>query len=100
MHQRNVSHSRQRSSPERLTLMAPMRTSEIRHKKITHTVMRQYDIFISYNRNDSTRANQFARELEKRGVRVWMDKLNLAPGELWQTEIADALAYARGIAVL
>jgi hypothetical protein len=77
-----------------------MRTSEIRHRKITQTVTRQYDLFVSYNRNDSTRASHFARELEKRGVRVWMDKLNLAPGDLWQTEIANALEHATAIAVL
>src|SRR6185312_8565277 len=77
-----------------------MRTSEIRHRKITHTVARQYDIFISYHRNDSTRASQFARELESRGVRAWMDRLNLAPGDLWQTEIANVLEHATSVAVL
>lgn len=77
-----------------------MRTSEIRHRTITHTVARQYDVFISYHRNDSTRASQFARELESRGVRAWMDKLNLAPGDLWQTEIANVLEHARSVAVL
>jgi hypothetical protein len=60
----------------------------------------QYDLFISYNRNDSEPANQLAHELETRGVRVWLDKLNLPPGDRWQAEIASALAHARAVAVL
>ena len=77
-----------------------MRPSEIRHRSITRRTSEQYDLFISYNRNDSTRASQLVRELEQRGVRAWMDKLNLAPCELWQTEITEALTHANDIAVL
>ena len=77
-----------------------MRPSEIRHRSISRTDSQQHDVFISFHRNDSTRASQLARELKERDIRVWLDTLNLAPGDLWQTEIAEALARANAIAVL
>jgi tetratricopeptide (TPR) repeat protein len=45
--------------------------------------VRQYDVFLSHNHNDSARVEQLARVLdEKHGLRVWLDKWECGPGRL------------------
>lgn len=45
--------------------------------------LRQYDIFLSHNHNDSGRVEGLARTLsEKHGLRVWLDKWECGPGKL------------------
>lgn len=46
-------------------------------------VVRQYDLFLSHNHNDSIRVEALARTLsEKHGLRVWLDKWECDPGKL------------------
>ncbi len=45
--------------------------------------VRQYDLFLSHNHNDSVRVESLARLLvEKHGLRVWLDKWECGPGKL------------------
>ncbi len=45
--------------------------------------VRQFDVFLSHNHNDSARVESLARTLsEKHGLRVWLDKWECAPGKL------------------
>ena len=45
--------------------------------------VRQYDLFLSHNHNDSARVEALARRLvEKHGLRVWLDKWECGPGKL------------------
>jgi tetratricopeptide (TPR) repeat protein len=45
--------------------------------------VRQYDLFLSHNHNDSARVEALARMLsEKHGLRVWLDKWECKPGKL------------------
>ena len=45
--------------------------------------VRQYDVFLSHNHNDSARVEALARRLvEKHGLRVWLDKWECGPGRL------------------
>lgn len=45
--------------------------------------VRQFDLFLSHNHNDSARVEQLARTLtEKHGLRVWLDKWECGPGRL------------------
>jgi tetratricopeptide (TPR) repeat protein len=45
--------------------------------------VRQYDLFLSHNHNDSARVEALARLLaDKHGLRVWLDKWECGPGEL------------------
>jgi|GEM_PF-5003048 len=60
---------------------------------------RNTETFLSYNRNDSALVNEVARELKQRGVNVWLDESNLAPGERWQHAITKAFDRADSIAV-
>ena len=45
--------------------------------------VRQFDLFLSHNHNDSARVEALARTLsEKHGLRVWLDKWECDPGKL------------------
>jgi hypothetical protein len=55
--------------------------------------------FLSYNRNDSGSVREIEAELRQRGVDVWLDESNLAPGARWQNQIARALERAVNIGV-
>jgi tetratricopeptide (TPR) repeat protein len=45
--------------------------------------VRQFDLFLSHNHNDSARVESLARTLsEKHGMRVWLDKWECKPGKL------------------
>ena len=59
-----------------------------------------FDVFLSYNRNDRRVVHRLARELEGRGLRVWLDEAQLFPGDRWQEKLGDALGKAQAVAVL
>lgn len=45
--------------------------------------VRQFDVFLSHNHNDSVRVEALARLLvERHGLRVWLDKWECGPGKL------------------
>jgi tetratricopeptide (TPR) repeat protein len=45
--------------------------------------VRQFDVFLSHQHNDSTRVEALARRLvDKHGLRVWLDKWEGVPGDL------------------
>ncbi len=49
----------------------------------TQQAVRQFDLFLSHNHNDSARVEVLARTLsEKHGLRVWLDKWKCRPGKL------------------
>jgi hypothetical protein len=47
--------------------------------------------FFSYSREDLDFALRLAKDLKKAGARVWMDKLDIRPGQPWQRRIDEAL---------
>ncbi len=48
-------------------------------------------IFFSYSRVDSDFALRLAKDLRKAGVALWMDQLDIKPGNHWDTSIENAL---------
>src|SRR3954471_16469863 len=48
-------------------------------------------IFISYVREDAAIVDALASDLEARGVKVWLDRKSLAPGERWRDAIRHAI---------
>lgn len=51
-----------------------------------------YDVFISYSRVDQDIMNRITRTLQQKGLRVWVDKLKLEPGESsWRRAIQNAI---------
>jgi hypothetical protein len=53
--------------------------------------------FISYSRQEVAFVDSFARELEKRGVRTWVDFRNLVPGRPWQDQLDEGVSDAEAI---
>jgi len=49
------------------------------------------EVFLSYVRENATVAERLARELEDAGVRVWVDKMRLQPGDRWKSAIKAAI---------
>jgi TIR domain len=48
-------------------------------------------IFISYAREDEDSARRIYNKLKREGLRVWMDKKDLLPGQNWDLEIRKAM---------
>ncbi|HET9914257.1 MAG TPA: toll/interleukin-1 receptor domain-containing protein [Anaerolineales bacterium] len=53
--------------------------------------------FISYCRQEVTFVDSFSRELEKRGIRNWVDFRKLVPGQSWQPQLDDGVGNAAAI---
>src|SRR5208337_5468641 len=47
--------------------------------------------FISYSREDSEFALRLAGDLKAAGAAVWLDQLDIAPGQRWARAVQDAL---------
>ena len=48
-------------------------------------------VFISYAREGAATADRLVDALERRDVRVWIDRRSIAPGTYWDDELADAV---------
>lgn len=47
-----------------------------------------YDVFVSYSRQDSSAVELLASRLvDQHGLRVWLDRDQLAAGSSWRSEI-------------
>jgi TIR domain len=57
-------------------------------------------VFISYSRRDGDWAQAFAQSLEKFGLEVWIDRLNVVPGQPWPARFEKALRESDVIAVV
>ncbi|OYW87068.1 MAG: hypothetical protein B7Z22_05305 [Hyphomonas sp. 32-62-5] len=57
------------------------------------------DIFLSYNREDQSRAKLFAEGFEREGFKVWWD-VGLTPGEAYDEVTETALRTAKAVVVL
>jgi hypothetical protein len=59
-----------------------------------------YDVFLSHSHSDAAFVEGIARELEdNNGLKVWLDKWNLVPGDLWVQELAKGFEAAKTCAV-
>ena len=47
--------------------------------------------FVSYSREDLEFALRLAKDLKAKGAKVWMDKLDIRPGQRWEAEVETAL---------
>ena len=59
-----------------------------------------YDIFLSYHRSDLTTVKSIAKVLMKRGLKPFLDKWNLTPGQPWLQEIEETLQTSRAFGIL
>ena len=51
-------------------------------------------IFLSYAREDEAQVRGVYRRLTEAGFDVWMDKINLLPGQRWQQEIPQVIRHS------
>jgi hypothetical protein len=56
--------------------------------------------FFSYSREDSHFALRLAGDLKEAGARVWLDQLDIAPGQRWDRAVEDALANCGSMLVI
>ena len=59
----------------------------------------RFDVFLSHSSADKPAVEELARRLEHEGLRPWLDKWNLIPGEPWQPEIEEVLMNCGAVAV-
>lgn len=59
-----------------------------------------YDVFLSHNSKDKPAVEAIGRKLQETyGLRCWLDKWNLIPGEPWQEALEKALGNCQTVAV-
>ncbi|HEV7890269.1 MAG TPA: tetratricopeptide repeat protein [Pyrinomonadaceae bacterium] len=59
----------------------------------------KYDLFISYNRADTDIVEVLASELKDAGMRIWFDKAEIVPGEVWHAQVEEAIAKSSAIGI-
>lgn len=58
-----------------------------------------YHVFLSHSTADKPAVEELARRLARKGIRAWLDKWHLIPGDPWQPAIEKALANSETCAV-
>lgn len=56
--------------------------------------------FISYSRADGAFALKLARDLRAAGVNIWLDQLDITPGERWDREVEQGLKNCRRLLII
>lgn len=58
-----------------------------------------FDVFLSHNSLDKAVVEELAHLLERHGIKPWLDKWELLPGQLWLPAIRDGLSRSKIVAV-
>jgi hypothetical protein len=56
--------------------------------------------FFSYSREDSEFALRLAADLKAAGSDVWIDQIDIGPGELWDRKVEEALKHCPSVLVI
>lgn len=59
-----------------------------------------FDIFLSYRSDDSGWVTRLSQDLQKRGVKVWLDKNELRPGDLFPEALSTAMKSSRSVGLV
>lgn len=59
-----------------------------------------FDVFLSHNSKDKPAVRQLVRELQDRGLQVWLDEEHLVPGRPWQAALEKIIQTTRTAAIL
>jgi len=60
----------------------------------------RFDVFVSYNGDNRTQAEDIAIEMRNLGLRVWFDRWELRPGQPWLKGIYKALGESNSTVLL
>jgi hypothetical protein len=58
------------------------------------------EIFISYSRGDSQFVDGLIRDLERKGIHVWVDREDIEGGTAWRAAISDAIRQCRAFLIV
>ncbi len=59
-----------------------------------------YDVFLCYNHGDKPTVRQLYNALSSRGLRVWFDEVEMAPGVVWLPALEQAIRTTRAAAIV
>ena len=76
------------SAREAKQLFAQLKTKYVAPKT---TTIYEYDVFVSYSRDDADAANNIANQLKQNGQRVFIDEQSIEKGAAWPQRIFGAL---------
>jgi hypothetical protein len=62
--------------------------------------MGNFNVFLSHNSKDKPVVRQLGELLKKRGLTVWLDEWELAPGQPWQQQLEQIITTTQSAAVL
>src|SRR5262245_60242341 len=62
--------------------------------------MKDFDIFLSYKSDDSKWVERLKTDLQKRGVRVWLDRDEIRPGDLFAAALENGLETSRTVGLV
>lgn len=57
-------------------------------------------VFISYSRADVDFALKLGKDLKAKGINVWVDKLDIKPGEIWDNAVEEAMKTSRKVVII
>jgi len=85
---------------KREVLRDPIAQVEFLKEALLNEADRHGLVFISYTHADQNAARQLNFELRSRGFTTWLDKVNLLPGQDWNSAIRSAIKSADLVLVL
>lgn len=102
-----VSGTMAESSPMTVTEISPSKSSHVKDvTDISHTGIsglslgkEDIDVFISYSREQNTTsiAINLKRDLEKEGIKVWLDLTDISSGSDWHSAIGEGLRKCKAL---
>jgi hypothetical protein len=60
----------------------------------------EFDIFLSYKSEEAAWVDQLRQDLQNRGVRVWLDRDQIRPGNLFAQALETGLATSKAVALV
>ena len=57
-------------------------------------------VFISYSREDAKFARRLGKDLKSKGLNIWLDQLELRPGDDWESKVEDALEISEQFLII
>jgi len=68
--------------------------------KLTRSLPKPIFAFLSYARADAEFVLRLAKDLRERGASLWIDQLDIAPGQRWDRAVEEALAKCAQLLVI
>lgn len=59
----------------------------------------EFDVFLCYNSEDRPEVEQIASQLERQGIKLWLDVREIPPGQRWQNILERRIQQVRSAAV-